>query len=66
MEKVINSFIDNRIHFTLDQMNCQRLIRLRRANIEVTCMIWITMSPRYDKILNEFYNPKSPILLFLN
>ncbi len=44
----------------------RKLLKVRRENQSVTTMLWVTMEPIYSINLDEIYNPRTVILVFLN
>jgi len=60
------SVINNDVKFSTKGMEAREFIKLRRKNLKITDMAWITLKPKWDILLNEWYVPKTVILLFLN
>jgi hypothetical protein len=44
----------------------KKLLEVRRNNIAITDMLWITQEPIYSINVDEVYNPRTVILVFLN
>ena len=60
------SKIDNDIRFSTRGMTAHEFMRLRRGNFLITYMAWITLKPKCELVWNEWYNPQTVILIFLN
>jgi len=61
-----NAILDHNISFMKDQYGtAQNFMNIRRANLRITRILWIDCRLRID-FINECYNPKTPILLWLN
>ncbi len=62
----MKSKIENNIRFSTRGMTAHEFMQLRRTNIKITYMAWITLKPKYDDFWEELYEPKTVILIFLN
>lgn len=60
------SKIDNDIRFSTRGISAHEFMKLRRGNLKITYMIWITLKPKCDLVWKEWYNPQAVILMFLN
>jgi len=66
MSRNVLSVIDNNIRFSTRGFTAREFMQLRRGNLKVTDMAWITLKPKWDILLKEWYVPKTVILIFLN
>ena len=66
IEEIKSSKIGSNVKFTSSIIDVRSISRLRRANMKITEMNWITLRPVYNTNENTIYNPKALILNFLN
>lgn len=59
------SIISNSTKFTCGEMEMSEIIKIRKSNIKITSMIWITKTPVISKD-NVLYNPKALIMIWIN
>jgi hypothetical protein len=59
-------YVDEGVRFSLRNMTVRELYVLRKALLSITAMLWVRQKPKYDEILNEWYIPRTPILIYLN
>ena len=62
IENIKNSIVKNNVRFI--DFSIKELSILRRLNIKITNMMWITKETIVTE--QEVYNPKTPILIWLN
>jgi hypothetical protein len=60
------SLINNNVRFTLADSSPKDILNIRKSNMQITHVYWVTLKVKKDTYLNEIYNPRSLILLFLN
>ncbi len=58
------SIISHKTKFTCGEMEMRKIIEVRKANLSITSMIWIT---KQAVVSDGFlYNPKALIMIWLN
>ena len=64
IQEIKHSIISHKTRFTCGEMEMRKIIELRKANLSITQMIWIT---KQVVVSDGFmYNPKALILYWLN
>ena len=61
-----DAWLDHDISFMALYGTARDFLALRRANLKTTHIFWIKCRLRINSHFGELYNPKTPILIWMN